>query len=67
MCPTAPPDCPPPDRRPSLQLLALEMVARGRQHGVINSEIARIMGVAARNFFYICKVGAGGRAGEGEV
>ena len=34
MCPTAPPDCPPPDRRPPLQLLALEMVARGRQHGV---------------------------------
>ena len=39
------------------QMQTLELVARSRQHGVVNSEVSRIMSIAPRNFHYICKVG----------
>ena len=40
-----------------LQMLALEMVARSRYAGLISSEASKLLDVAARNFFYISKVG----------
>ncbi len=42
--------------RPSLQLEALEHIARNRRAGCIQSDLARLMGQQPRNFFYVVKV-----------
>ena len=43
-------------------MTCLELVARSRGVGVLQSEVSRVMGIVSRNFFYLVKVliGSGG-------